>query len=444
MAQATALRRLRREYDEIRKNCIFPGIFVEPLETNFLHAHFLLSGVCFEETVYEGGVYHGVLKFPPTYPLKPPSVLFRTPSGRFAPDTKICFSMSDFHPELWSPSWSIRTILTGLVSFMNTEEITTGGLTATPAYRIQAAKASLKYCCEKDPIAKDLFGDTLEKIQQDRSNLGNRWPPRRMEVEVVSVIVEEAARPTRRELAKARAARRKPSTTTEETDDDETELDNQNGEPQQTGNKNAAKNKKKRDKEKRKKLAQHFLERLRCQVPEFLDRIAADLEGMGVSGYLDCTPDHVCWRTETLEEYSNLVAALRASEQLCNLLVESEIGGRQIATFELKEGIPVLESKHSITVVEIPAPKEGSPYATGLEHVEFVLPTDLESIKPVNDETHRFQLQRWMEKHPNLDWSTKAMDKSINPDISLKLDSVGSVKFHLVPLAQVIEYEKSL
>jgi len=28
-----------------------------------------------------------------------------TRSGRFAVEKKICMSMSDFHPELWNPTW---------------------------------------------------------------------------------------------------------------------------------------------------------------------------------------------------------------------------------------------------------------------------------------------------------------------------------------------------
>jgi ubiquitin-protein ligase len=52
---------------------------------------------------YEGGYYHGKLKFPPEYPLKPPSILMLTPSGRFKPNTRLCLSMSDFHPETWNP-----------------------------------------------------------------------------------------------------------------------------------------------------------------------------------------------------------------------------------------------------------------------------------------------------------------------------------------------------
>lgn len=59
--------------------------------------------------------------FPSEYPFKPPgikvfpndqphgtlthaSLQMLTPSGRFAPDKKICFSMSDFHPASVSAS----------------------------------------------------------------------------------------------------------------------------------------------------------------------------------------------------------------------------------------------------------------------------------------------------------------------------------------------------
>ena len=67
------------------------------------------------DSPYAGGEYHGQLLFPAEYPFKPPgikvcgelvlwdrelieSLQMLTPSGRFYPDKKICFSMSDFHP----------------------------------------------------------------------------------------------------------------------------------------------------------------------------------------------------------------------------------------------------------------------------------------------------------------------------------------------------------
>lgn len=67
-----------------------------------------------EGTPYEGGYYHGKLKFPTEYPLRPPAVLMLTPSGRFKTNRRLCLSMSDFHPESWNPMWSVSTILTGL------------------------------------------------------------------------------------------------------------------------------------------------------------------------------------------------------------------------------------------------------------------------------------------------------------------------------------------
>lgn len=49
---------------------------------------------------------------------QPPAVYMLTPNGRFSTNTRLCLSMSDFHPETWNPLWSVGTILTGLLSFM--------------------------------------------------------------------------------------------------------------------------------------------------------------------------------------------------------------------------------------------------------------------------------------------------------------------------------------
>lgn len=68
----------------------------------------------------QGGIYHGRITLPPEYPFKPPSFIMLTPSGRFETNTKICLSISSHHPEHWQPSWSVRTALTALVSFLPT------------------------------------------------------------------------------------------------------------------------------------------------------------------------------------------------------------------------------------------------------------------------------------------------------------------------------------
>jgi hypothetical protein len=57
---------------------------------------------------------------PAEYPFKPPAFVMLTPSGRFETGTKICLSISSFHPESWQPSWSVRSALVALVAFMQT------------------------------------------------------------------------------------------------------------------------------------------------------------------------------------------------------------------------------------------------------------------------------------------------------------------------------------
>jgi hypothetical protein len=89
--------------------------------------------------------------------MKPPGIMFCTPSGRFEINKRVCLTISDFHPETWSPLWTVGSILTGIVSFMNSEEMTTGGLAASSADRKAFAVASAAYNA-KDKVYVELFG----------------------------------------------------------------------------------------------------------------------------------------------------------------------------------------------------------------------------------------------------------------------------------------------
>ena len=51
-----------------------------------------------------------------------------TPNGRFQPNQRICTSFSDYHPELWDPSWNVETIVLGLISFWLSPENTAGAI----------------------------------------------------------------------------------------------------------------------------------------------------------------------------------------------------------------------------------------------------------------------------------------------------------------------------
>ena len=137
MATAAATKRLTKEYAAIGKSPP-PFITAHPSDTNILEWHYILSGP--PDTPYEGGQYWGTLMFPPDYPFAPPAIRMHTPSGRFQPSTRLCLSISDFHPKSFNPAWEVSTILTGLLSFMTSEEMTTGSVRASDAERKLFAK----------------------------------------------------------------------------------------------------------------------------------------------------------------------------------------------------------------------------------------------------------------------------------------------------------------
>ncbi|KAF3347950.1 Glutathione reductase [Verticillium dahliae VDG2] len=123
---------LTREYKTIAENPP-PYIEAHPSESNILEWHYIITGP--EDTPYHGGQYWGTLMFPPTYPFAPPAIRMHTPSGRFQPSTRLCLSISDFHPKSFNPAWEVSTILIGLLSFMTSEEMTTGSVSSTAAER---------------------------------------------------------------------------------------------------------------------------------------------------------------------------------------------------------------------------------------------------------------------------------------------------------------------
>ncbi|KAG0125609.1 ubiquitin-conjugating enzyme/RWD-like protein [Tuber indicum] len=139
MATRAANKRLVREYKAITENPP-PYIQAHPSESNILEWHYIITGP--EKTPYENGQYWGTLVFPADYPFKPPAIRMMTPSGRFQTSTRLCLSISDFHPKSFNPAWQVSTILMGLLSFMTGDEMTTGSISATDQERrILAARS---------------------------------------------------------------------------------------------------------------------------------------------------------------------------------------------------------------------------------------------------------------------------------------------------------------
>lgn len=159
MASKACVNRLQKEYKGFLKEPP-PNIRAHPSPSNLLEWHYALEGA--KGTEYEGGVYHGKVTFPSEYPFKPPSIVMLTASGRFAVNTKLCLSMTDFHPESWNPMWSVGTILNGLLSFMYENNITTGSISSSKADKKRLAAISLEQNL-RSPMFRKLFPEWVEE-----------------------------------------------------------------------------------------------------------------------------------------------------------------------------------------------------------------------------------------------------------------------------------------
>jgi ubiquitin-conjugating enzyme E2 J2 len=108
------LKRLTYELKRI-SNEPLPGIIVKPDDANIRIWYFLFYNMTDE---YKGGQYLGKIVFDNQYPFKAPTIEFLTPNGRFDVNIKICTTFTHFHPEEWTPEWSVGSLLVGLMSFM--------------------------------------------------------------------------------------------------------------------------------------------------------------------------------------------------------------------------------------------------------------------------------------------------------------------------------------
>ncbi|EDV23885.1 uncharacterized protein TRIADDRAFT_27042 [Trichoplax adhaerens] len=163
----TATHRLRQDYLRLKKDPV-PYIEATPLSSNILEWHYVVIGP--EGSPYEDGYYHGKLVFSRDYPFKPPSIYMITPNGRFKCNTRLCLSISDFHPDTWNPAWSVSTILTGLLSFMLEKTSTLGSIETADFTKRRLAWESLQYNLN-DAIFRECFPDIVEVISLPRKKI---------------------------------------------------------------------------------------------------------------------------------------------------------------------------------------------------------------------------------------------------------------------------------
>eukprot|EP00039_Didymoeca_costata_P019975 m.339579 g.339579 ORF g.339579 m.339579 type:complete len:168 (+) comp18873_c0_seq1:171-674(+) len=125
---SSAMRRLAKEYKELRRNGP-DGILAGPVsDDNFFEWEAIIAGPV--DTPFEGGLFSAQLSFPKDYPLNPPKMKFTC--QMFHPnvyeDGSVCISIlhapgedpSGYEQaaERWSPVQSIEKILLSVVSIL--------------------------------------------------------------------------------------------------------------------------------------------------------------------------------------------------------------------------------------------------------------------------------------------------------------------------------------
>lgn len=121
-----------------------------------------------------------------------------TPSGRFQPNTRLCLSISDFHPKTWDPTWGVSTILTGLLSFMTSNELTTGALISSDEEKIKLAKLSKEWNLSNRKFLEEFPKEAAENREQI---LHKKTAERQVAAATAAAVRESASRPASNNLA---------------------------------------------------------------------------------------------------------------------------------------------------------------------------------------------------------------------------------------------------
>lgn len=156
------------------------------------------------------------------------------------------------------------------------------------------------------------------------------------------------------------------------------------------------------------------------QATQFLEKILSRLEEAKVD-IRNWEIDHLCYRTSSEENYKQTKETF---ENLGDLLIESEVNGRLIASYKLHN--PIVFKKWIIDLVEVPAPKPNKETKEGFEHIEVVIDESFDDF---------------MKEYPNLAFNQKGLAKELNPELEIEFEDCA-VKFHHKSLEHIINIEK--
>ena len=91
-----------------------------------------------------------------------------------------------------------------------------------------------------------------------------------------------------------------------------------------------------------------YLERILAATPFFVESLVTSLRqkyNLDITSYGESGAaleiDHICYRTETMEEYKAIQEDFKNNPSKIRLLVESIIGGRPISVYEFLQPLPI-------------------------------------------------------------------------------------------------------
>lgn len=157
------------------------------------------------------------------------------------------------------------------------------------------------------------------------------------------------------------------------------------------------------------------------QATHFLHLLESDLQKNNI--YLDSNwrPDHICYRTSSVENYA---ARKDDFSRLGELLGETLVNGRNIATYRLHNPLPW--KHHKIWLVEVPAPKKAGT-KEGFEHMEIICDCPFETLRLMN---------------PLAKWDGSGLNKPFNQELEIVMGE-RNIKFHHQSLSSVMRLERN-
>ncbi|KAE9373979.1 UBC-like protein, partial [Stipitochalara longipes BDJ] len=167
-SKSPTIKRILREASELSNSPSADYQAAPASDADLFDWHFTIRGP--PNSSFGKGIYHGRIVLPPTYPLRPPSFRFLTPSGRFEVNREICLSISGHHEETWQPAWGVRTALVALRAFMETDaKGQLGGLECSVKERERMAEVSSSWRC---PSCGKSNGDIMKECGEAAKEKG--------------------------------------------------------------------------------------------------------------------------------------------------------------------------------------------------------------------------------------------------------------------------------